>query len=158
MGWQDTIKIDGGRYLFEKCYISGHVDFIYGSATAFFTDCEIFRREPGYIVAPSTPAGRTGFVFENCRVTFPHGNPATYLGRPWRESPSATFVKCELGAGIRPEGWREWNVKAPLVRFAEYGCTGPGAAAKGRVDWASCSEAPAPIEFSREKVLGDWKP
>ncbi len=158
MAWQDTLKIDTGRMYFEKCYITGHVDFIYGSATAFFTDCEINCREPGYIVAPSTLPEKTGFVFEQCRITFPFGNPAVYLGRPWRDSPSATFVRCELGAGIRPEGWQSWNVKPPLVRFAEYSCTGPGAALAGRVDWVKASTDPAPVEFSREQVLGDWKP
>ena len=158
MGWQDTLKIDSGRMYFEKCYIAGHVDFIYGSATAFFSDCEIYCREPGYIVAPSTLPEKIGFVFENCRITFPFGNPAVYLGRPWRDSPSATFVRCELGAGIRAEGWQEWNVKPPLVRFAEYACTGPGAAIAGRVDWAKASADAAPVEFSRENALGDWKP
>ncbi len=158
MGWQDTLKIDTGRQYFEKCYIAGHVDFIYGSATAFFSNCEIFCREAGYIAAPSTLPGKAGFVFENCLITFPFGNPAVYLGRPWRDSPAAAFVRCELGAGIRAEGWREWNVKPPLVRFAEYGCTGPGAAIAGRVDWAKASADAAPVEFSRENVLGDWKP
>ncbi len=158
MGWQDTIKLDDGRVYFDQCYISGHCDFIYGSATAFFSDCEIHCRDAGYIVAPSTPAGRTGFVFENCRITFPHGNPATYLGRPWRESPSATFIRCELGAGIRPEGWKEWNVEGPLVRFAEFACTGPGSDSPSRVKWATTSSDEPPAEFSRDMVLGGWKP
>lgn len=158
LGWQDTLKIDVGREYFEKCYIAGHVDFIYGSATAFFSECEINCREGGYITAPSTLPGRTGFVFDQCKITFPHGDPKVYLGRPWRDSPSATFVRCELGAGIRAEGWQAWNVAPLLVRFAEYACTGPGAAIAGRVDWAKSSADPAPVEFSREKVLGDWKP
>ena len=158
MGWQDTLKIDTGRLYFENCYISGHVDFIYGSATAFFTECEIYCREPGYIVAPSTPVGKTGFVFDHCRITFPFGNPQVYLGRPWRESPSATFVSCELGAGIRADGWQEWNIKPPLVRFAEYACTGPGAVIGGRVDWAKAAADSPPAEFGRDKVLGDWQP
>lgn len=158
LGWQDTLKIDTGREYFEKCYIAGHVDFIYGSATAFFSECEINCRDAGYIAAPSTLPGKTGFVFDQCKITFPHGDPKVYLGRPWRDSPSATFVRCELGAGIRAEGWQPWNVAAPLVRFAEYACTGPGAAIAGRVDWAKASTDPAPVEFSRQKVLGDWKP
>ena len=158
LGWQDTIRLETGRQYFEQCYLSGHVDFIYGGATAWFQDCEIHCRDQGYIVAPATPAGKPGFVFANCRITFPYGNPPTYLGRPWRESPGATFIRCELGAGIRPEGWKEWNVKPPLVRFAEYQCTGPGAATVGRVSWAIASADPAPAEFSRERVLGDWSP
>ena len=156
-GWQDTIRLESGRQLFTACYIAGHTDFIYGAATAFFDDCEIFCRDSGYITAPATPAGKVGLVFFKCRVTFPYGNPPTYLGRPWHESPSATFVACELGAGVRPEGWREWNVKPPLVRFAEYACTGPGAVTTGRVSWA-INGPTAPAEFSRENVLGDWKP
>jgi pectinesterase len=158
LGWQDTIRLETGRQYFEQCYISGHVDFIYGGATAWFQDCEIHCRDQGYIAAPATPAGKPGFVFANCRITFPYGNPPTYLGRPWRESPGAAFIRCELGAGIRPEGWKEWNVKPPLVRFAEYQCTGPGAATTGRVAWATASADPAPAEFTRERVLGDWQP
>jgi pectin methylesterase-like acyl-CoA thioesterase len=93
-----------------------------------------------------------------CRITFPYGNPPTYLGRPWHESPSATFVACELGAGVQPAGWHEWHVKPPLVRFAEYQCTGPGAATDQRVAWATHSPDAAPAEFSRNAVLGDWNP
>ncbi len=158
LGWQDTLRLETGRQLFTECYISGHVDFIYGGATAFFERCEIFCRDQGYIVAPATPAGKTGFVFVACRVTFPHGNPPVYLGRPWRESSAATFIRCELGAGIRPEGWKEWNVKPPLVRFAEYQNTGPGAVATARVPWAIASTGAAPAEFDRAAVLGDWQP
>lgn len=158
LGWQDTIRLETGRQLFTECYISGHVDFIYGGATAWFERCEIFCRDQGYIVAPATPAGKTGFVFADCRVTFPYGNPPTYLGRPWRESSQAVFIRCELGAGIRPEGWKEWNVKPPLVRFAEYQNTGPGAAAAARVAWATASTAAPPAEFTRVVVLGDWQP
>jgi pectinesterase len=158
LGWQDTIKADHGRQWFVDCFISGHVDFIYGGASAYFEHCEIYCRDAGYIAAPNTPAGKIGFVFFNCRVTFTFGNPQVYLGRPWHESPSATYIKCELGAGVQPAGWKEWNVKPPLVRFAEYECTGPGAAATGRVNWAVTSSGPAPEQFSRAVVFGDWQP
>ena len=158
LGWQDTLRLESGRQVFTECYISGHVDFIYGAATTYFERCEIFCRDSGYIAAPATPAGRVGLVFFECRVTFTFGNPPMYLGRPWHVSPSATFIRCELGAGIRPEGWCEWNVKPPLVRFAEYACTGPGAAPAGRVAWAVVSLQAAPAEFDRAAVLGDWQP
>ncbi len=158
LGWQDTIRLETGRQLFERCYISGHVDFIYGGATAFFEACEIHCRDQGYITAPATPAGRTGLVFADCRITFPHGNPPTYLGRPWREAPQAVFIRCELGAGVKPEGWKEWRVEAPLVRFAEYQSRGPGAEKPARAAWATFSAAPAPATFDRAAVLGDWTP
>src|SRR3954454_8622645 len=41
LGWQDTILLNRGRQYFERCYIAGHVDFIFGSATAFFDKCAI---------------------------------------------------------------------------------------------------------------------
>lgn len=158
LGWQDTVRLDRGRQWLVECYIAGHVDFIYGGATAYFERCEIFCRDQGYITAPATPPGGTGFVFAECRVTFPYGDPPTYLGRPWKDSPAATFVRCELGKGVRPEGWKEWNVRPPLVRFAEYASTGPGAVATGRAAWAVHSAGPAPEAFARAAVLGDWQP
>ncbi len=161
LGWQDTIRLETGRQFFDRCYISGHVDFIYGAATAFFDHCEIHCRDEGYIVAPATPAGRIGFVFADCRVTFPWGDPRTYLGRPWHESPYAAFIRCELGAGIRPEGWHEWHVKPPLVRFAEFQCTGPGAANAARVPWAQTLTPAEAAALTPETVLaaGDrWNP
>src|SRR5882672_11500585 len=36
LGWQDTILLNRGRQYFGDCYIAGHVDFIFGAATAFF--------------------------------------------------------------------------------------------------------------------------
>ncbi len=158
LGWQDTIRLETGRQWFDHCYISGHVDFIYGAATAYFEACTIFCRDQGYIVAPATPAGRIGFVFADCRIEFPYQNPPIYLGRPWHGSPSATFIRCELGAGVRPEGWHEWHVQPPLVRFAEYQSTGPGAARPQRVAWSIYSREPAPASFNRAAVLGDWNP
>ena len=88
-----------------------------------------------------------------------YGNPLTYLGRAVAAVvATAVFIRCELGKGVRPEGWKEWNVKPPLVRFAEYGSTGPGAVTAGRVDWAVHSGEAAPAEYARAAVLGDWQP
>jgi pectinesterase len=158
LGWQDTLRLENGPVYVTDSFISGHVDFIYGGATAFFENCELHCRDTGYIAAPSTAPGKTGFVFLTCRISFPWGHYETYLGRPWRNSPQAVFVRCELGEGIVPTGWREWNVKPPLVRFAEYGSTGKGAAGAQRVSWASCSPGDAPDEFDRTRVLGPWDP
>ena len=84
VGWQDTLFLNRGRHYFEGCYIDGHVDFIFGGATAWFERCRIHCRRDGYITAASTPVNAPhGFVFSHCRVT---GEPGvkTYLGRPWR--------------------------------------------------------------------------
>src|SRR5215831_16831525 len=64
LGWQDTIFIDRGRDYFENCYITGHVDFIFGGAIAYFEKCHIHARGNGYLTAASTPQNQPfGFVF-----------------------------------------------------------------------------------------------
>ena len=55
LGWQDTIFLDRGRQYFEDVYIAGHVDFIFGGATAYFERPRIHVLRDGYITAASTP-------------------------------------------------------------------------------------------------------
>ena len=127
------------------------------AGTEFWISHPIGSYRPMAEIAPTS----TGFVFADCRITFPYGNPATYLGRPWRESSQAVFIRCELGAGVKPEGWKEWRVEPPLIRFAEYQSRGPGAGSPEkptRVSWATFSTEPAPAAFDRAAVLGDWQP
>jgi len=64
LGWQDTILLNRGRQYFENCYVCGHVDFIFGAATAWFEKCHINCLRDGYITAASTPVDVPfGFVF-----------------------------------------------------------------------------------------------
>ncbi|WP_418981638.1 pectinesterase family protein [Alistipes sp.] len=151
LGDQDTLYLYGSgnrdgqtvcdwtRLWFERCYIEGTTDFIFGSAAALFRDCEIRAKADSYITAASTCRGqRVGLVFERCRLTAAEGVTRCYLGRPWREYAQTVFIDCFLGAHIRPEGWHDWN--KPQARkhsfYAEYGSQGPGAASSGRVRWA----------------------
>src|ERR1035437_2601045 len=55
LGWQDTVLVNRGRQYFADCYIEGHVDFIFGAATAYFDRCKIHCLLNGYITAASTP-------------------------------------------------------------------------------------------------------
>jgi pectinesterase len=41
LGWQDTIFLNRGRQYFEDSFIAGHVDFVFGGATAFFERCHL---------------------------------------------------------------------------------------------------------------------
>src|SRR5580704_17025784 len=67
LGWQDTILLNRGRQYFENCYICGHVDFIFGAATAWFENCHINCLRDGYVTAASTPQDQPyGFVFSHC--------------------------------------------------------------------------------------------
>src|SRR6185436_18258150 len=92
LGWQDTILLNRGRQYFENCYIEGHVDFIFGAATAWFERCRIHALRDGYITAASTPADVAfGFVFSHATISGAP-NVKTYLGRPWRAHSSVTFL------------------------------------------------------------------
>lgn len=138
LGWQDTILVNRGRHYFEDCYIEGHVDFIFGAATAYFARCHIHVLRNGYITAASTPEGTAhGFVFADCRITGAEG-ALTYLGRPWRDYARTVFVRTEMSANVRPEGWHNWNKPHAehTVFYAEFGSTGPGATPEARVKWA----------------------
>ncbi len=139
LGWQDTILLNRGRQYFEDCYIAGHVDFIFGAATAFFERCHIHVLRDGYVTAASTPDNQPyGFVFSNSRVTGESPAVKTYLGRPWRAYSAVTFLNTEMSEVVRPEGWHNWNFpeREKTVRYAEYGSTGPGGNGKARVPWA----------------------
>jgi pectinesterase len=164
LGWQDTILLNRGRQYFENCYITGHVDFIFGAACAFFEHCHIHCLKDGYITAASTPDNQPfGFVFSHCKITGASPEVKTYLGRPWRAYSAATFLNTEMSEVVHPEGWHNWNFpeREKTARYAEYGSTGAGANTRARVTWShqlSKAEAKA---ITMEKVLGGvdrWKP
>src|SRR4029079_3471332 len=97
LGWQDAIFANRGRQYFEGCYIAGHVDFIFGGATVFFERCHIHCLGAGYITAASTQDYQPyGFVFSHCRITAASPEVKTYLGRPWRDYSSVTFLNTEM--------------------------------------------------------------
>ena len=147
IGWQDTILLNRGRQYFENCYIAGHVDFIFGGATAFFEKCHIHCLRDGYITAASTPDNhRYGYVFSNCKIT---GEPGvkTYLGRPWRPFAAVAFLNTDMSDVVRLEGWNNWrNPKnEQTARYAEYKSTGP-APIQARV-----SNGPGSLPTPRQK-------
>lgn len=141
LGHQDTVYTGrGGTTLtFNDCYIEGTTDFIFGPATAYFTDCEIHSKANSYITAASTPQGQAvGYVFRHCRLTAAPGVTQCYLGRPWRPYAHTLFAECEMGAHIRPEGWHDWNdpARQQTTRYEEYRNSGPGAATQRRAPWS----------------------
>ena len=140
LGRQDTLLVNKGRHLFERCAIAGTVDFIFGSATAFFDRCDIRVLGNGYVAAPSTPAEQPfGLVFVDCDVGLQAAPEVrTYLGRPWREHGAALYLRCRLGACVRKEGWDNWRQpdREKTARFQEADSTGPGGDVSARVRWA----------------------
>jgi pectinesterase len=164
VGWQDTVLLNRGRQYFEGCLVSGHVDFIFGAATAFFDQCSIVVRRDGYITAASTPEEqRHGFVFSRCTVRGESPDVRTYLGRPWRSFASVVFLSTEMSEVVRPEGWHNWDrpEREKTARYAEHGSTGPGASPGARVPWARALGPDEARTLTSAAVLGGadgWHP
>ena len=163
LGWQDTILVNRGRQYFADCSIEGHVDFIFGAATAYFDHCSILCKGEGYVTAASTPQGAAyGFVFADCRITGAPGVSA-YLGRPWRNFARTVFLRTEMDKVIRREGWHNWSKPAAegTSFYAEYASTGPGAVPAARAPWSHQLSANEAAGYNVEHVLGGadhWNP
>lgn len=124
--YQDTYLTTYGnvayRHYIKNCRIEGAVDFIYGGGDVFFDKCLIYctRSAGGYIVAPSHQTGtKWGYVFSNCTIDGPNASYTTYLGRPWTNSPMASFFNTTCKIGIYPTGWWHTMGAIPAI-FADY--------------------------------------
>lgn len=140
LGNQDTLYATGhnSRALFDNCYITGTVDFIFGAATALFRNCHLHALRDGYLTAASTPKeNKVGYVFDKCKVTAAPEAKNVHLGRPWRPYASTFFINCELPKAINPKGWHNWGKEEneKTARYGEYKSTGAGAKDKERVGW-----------------------
>ena len=163
LGWQDTILLNRGRQYFENGYVCGHVDYIFGAATAWFEKCEIHALRDGYLTAASTPVDNAfGYVFSHCKIT---GEPGvkTFLGRPWRIYASTIFLNCEMSEAVRPEGWNDWKKLEAhtTARYAEFNSTGDGASPTNRPDWTKQLTEAEAKRITVEKVLNGadgWNP
>lgn len=158
-----------GRQYYENCYIEGDIDFIFGSATAFFYECTIFSHNldktiNGYITAPSTPEGQTfGYVFEACHLISHCSKHTVYLGRPWRHFAKSIFINCDLGPHIIPSGWHNWDKPDSEVTsfFGEYNNKGPGYTPDERAHWSHLLDETQASFYSRQNVLkgeDNWTP
>lgn len=152
-----------GRHLYKKCYIAGNIDFIFGGATAFFEECEIFMKNrdgdiKGYVTAASTfEEVRYGFVFDKCRFTSDCPAQSAYLGRPWRNHAKTVILRSEIGEHIKKEGWHDWDKEEAheTIFFAEYQNYGEGAATSDeRADFVKFLSDQEAMEYTREQVLG----
>lgn len=164
LGWQDTLLLNRGRHYVEDSYIAGHVDFIFGAATAFFSRCHVHAWRDGYLTAASTPADQPyGFVFADGIVSG-EAEVRTYLGRPWRDFAQTTFLRTVMGAAVVPEGWHNWDrpERERTARYSEFGSSGPGALNLARrVRWSRPLEGGAAARLTVTAVLGgadSWNP
>jgi pectinesterase len=164
LGWQDTMFLNRGRQYFEDCYIAGHVDFIFGAATAFFERCHVHCLRNGYITAASTyDYDSFGFVFSNCKITGASTEVKTYLGRPWRDFSNVIYLNTEMSDVVRPVGWHNWDLPAreKTARYAEFNSTGTGANPTARVPWSRQLTKSQAKEITVKRVLSGpdgWNP
>ncbi len=163
LGFQDTLYTYGygSRQYYYKCYIEGTVDFIFGSSTAVFEDCEIFCKKGGYITASSSPdSSKYGYVFINSKITGDAPENSYFLGRPWRPYAKAVFINCNLGKMIKAAGWDNWGKETneKTAFYAEYKSTGPGANAKGRAAWSHQLDELTVKEYTLNKIFSGWNP
>ena len=164
LGWQDTILINRGRQYFENCYICGHVDFIFGAATAWFEKCHINCLRSGYVTAASTPEGQPyGYVFSHCSISGETPDVQTFLGRPWRIHAQTVYLNTEMSSVVKPAGWFDWNKPEAHTNtfYAEYSSTGEGADPTDRVDWSHQLTASEAKKYTVDNVLGGtdgWDP
>ncbi len=158
-----------GRHYYRNCYIEGDIDFVFGSATAYFEGCEFFSKDigrpvNGYVTAASTPQGQTyGYVMEGCRFTSQCPPRTVYLGRPWREYARTVLINCYMDRHIRPEGWHDWDKPQAheTCLYGEYQSFGPGADMEARPGWVRRLGSEDLELYRRENVLaGDdgWSP
>lgn len=160
LGHQDTVFLNRGRQYFKDCFIEGTTDFLFGGATAWFENCDIRALAGSYLTATATPPESAfGFIFDRCRVQVAEGQQS-YLGRPWRDFAATLFMRCDLGAGIRPEGWHNWDKpwREATSRYLEYRNTGPGADRSARVSWARELTREEAERITPRTALGGWDP
>ena len=122
-GYQDTYRTGkkGQRHLVRNCKISGRTDFIYNDGEVFFdSDTLNIVESGGFIVAPAHNAPKYGYVFSNAVITSSSAGMQTYLGRPWSDTPKASFINTRLtnGVSIYPAGWADMG--ALPIQMAEF--------------------------------------
>jgi pectinesterase len=166
LGFQDTLYTysENSRQYYINCFIEGTTDFIFGSSTAVFDQCNIHSLKDSYITAASTGENtRFGYLFYKCRLTAQPEVKKMYLGRPWRNFAKTVFRECELGDFIHPHGWNNWNKTEAekTIFYGEYKNIGIGANISNRVEWSHQLTDEQAKEWTVENVLAgndNWNP
>lgn len=172
-GIQDTYYLNKGdaTAYFETSTVAGQTDYVYGDGTVWFEQCTLYNTGAGYIAAPNTLPGYKGMVFNGCTVDGAASAAGKfYLGRPWGDSPSATYLNTTFKQLPAEAGWAKMT-DGLVLRFHEYGsmdANGTMLDLSAR-STAACSPAAGsdnPVmtaeeaaAYTTESVLGtDWNP
>lgn len=157
--------IDGTRrvvhQLYEDCYIAGEIDFIFGSATAYFKNCTLFalnrnQEINAYYTAPSTYEGQAfGYVFESCTFTGNCPPKSVALSRPWRIYAKTVLLNCNYSDQIIDEGFTDWNKPESheTVYYAEYNGHGEGFKPEKRAAYVHQLNESEAARYTLENVM-----
>jgi pectinesterase len=147
------------RQYFERCYIEGTTDFIFGPSIAWFEQCHIHSKKNSHVTAASTPKDQQfGYVFNDCVLTADTTLHSVSLGRPWRPYANVVYIHCYIDGHIIPQGWSNWNntENYKTTRYAEYQSYGPGAQPASRVSWSRQLNDDEAKKYDLKNVLGGW--
>lgn len=157
--------IDGIRrvvhQLYEDCYIAGEIDFIFGSATAYFKNCTLFalnrnQEINAFYTAPSTYEGQAfGYVFESCTFTGNCPPKSVALSRPWRIHAKTVLLNCNYSDQIIDEGFTDWNKPEShdTVYYAEYNGHGEGFKPEKRAAYVHQLNESEAARYTLENVM-----
>lgn len=162
---QDTLLWSGRLYA-NDCLIAGNVDFVWGTGTAYFENCEIRTvGRNGYIVQSRNGAGAYGYVFVASQITSDPGITGSVLARiDAGEYPNShvAYIDCTLGSHISSGGWTITGTPSSALRFWEYGSknsSGAAIATNGRVQGSTQLTATQAASMrDKATVLGGWVP
>lgn len=172
--YQDThyLKDANKRQYFANCFIQGRVDFIFGSATAYFDSCTVSCiGDASYITAAAKTENQFGLVFNKCIIVPEKAklNNRFYLGRPWGENCKTAFLNSKMHEGIiQPAGWSEWKGKtthlsATYTEYNSRALNGKLMPVEARVAWSKQLDAQEASHYIPETVFnfgeqGAWNP
>ena len=126
--YQDTILVANPPTdaYFQDSLIQGDVDYIWGGATMFFTNCEMrtLRTTGGYVTNPRAAAGTNGISFMKCVFTVPSsGYTNSVFARAIGVANGNTaLINCRIDTNGYT-GWNKTDVTntALNLRWWEYG-------------------------------------
>ena len=154
-----------GRQYYRNCLIEGTVDYIFGSATAYFEDCTLYTKRKdfvseilGYVTAASTPEGQPyGYVFSRCHFTGDCPDGSVYLGRPWRDFAKTVLIDCTLDSLIHPDLFHDWN-KPNARTHSFFALDHPQVQSLAENSFVHILTEQQKKDYTKERVLSGWTP
>ncbi len=156
---ENFLKGNPSKQIYNNCDIYGDVDFIFGSATALFNECNIISidknkdNNTGYISAPShDKLTKFGFLFYKCNlINQTNTKDSIFLARPWRDYGLVAFIDCVIGDHINSKGFANWHsTKRYLTaRFYEYS---KNVNLEKRVNWAKIFNEDEAIKYYNDFI------